>query len=1625
MNNNYVLNYTGQECKEKSPLYKLADPQVGIWEAEKVYPGIGLFNYALSVNFKEEMDYSMLNKALNLIIEKNDGLRLHIVECDDIPKQYVKPYKYIHTDIFDFSSKKIEDIREWMKQRAETPFTLIDTDLFYFAILRAPNAQTALFIKVHHILMDAWSLYNILLNKLTEYYHCLKNNMEIEDSVPCYSNYIAEAEFYKNRTDYKEILNKSKEFWKNEFSTIPGFTVLKPGTGKLESKRKVYKISQELSDKIRLFSSNTGYSPYIIFLSVLSVYICKITSEKDIVVGSIALNRINEAEEKIFGMFVNILPVRINVETNKDFISYLADVKKKWKQVSANQKYALNDITEDYRKKNKAQHKLFDIVLSYQNVKLDTDNMDYECELVENGHQIEALRMHISDRKNSGGFMVEMEYHRDEFTELDIDTIINQFSNILKNVICDNSSVKLCALDMLSDEERSRILEQFNNTNEDYPKDKALHNLFEKQVKLAPESIALIFEGNSLTYRELNEKANSLARVLADRGVKPGDTVGMITERSVEMIIGMLGVLKAGGAYLPLDPTFPEERIGLMLKDSEASLLLFYGGQRQSKIDSKAYNVDYIDLSDRQLYKGDCSNLDINISSGNPAYIIYTSGSTGMPKGVIIEHRSVARTVKNTNYIDISRSDRLLQLSNYAFDGSVFDIYGALLNGAALVLIQKRDIADIARLSDIIKRENVTLFFITTALFNILVDTNLDSLINVRKILVGGERASVEHVRKAVRHLGAGKVINAYGPTETTVFAAYYPINKVEDNAVSIPIGKPLSNTRIYILDEYGNLLPEGVTGELYISGDGVAKGYLNRLELTEEKFVHNPFVFGECTDKLSDCRMYRTGDLGRWLPDGNIEFAGRADKQVKLRGYRIELGEIEACLTAHSAIKEALVIFNEGNPEQKLICAYLVAKKKVSDYELKKHIKQVLPYYMVPSCFVYLDNIPLTSNGKVNIKSLPKPEYTEAEPNYIEPKSKLETLITDAWIKVLGVAKVGVKDDFFLIGGHSLLTMKLVAELKKRNLSLKVTDIYENRTIAKQASLVLAGGGYIPAPEIDPVYELEKETETKSFNIGNIKTDKFKLIKSVVENTDSYTWEELNCFYRPIAIMYEVYGEGYFDIFLFMVGYYSTHMVDGWFTEVFESGIFHEFFEFHENVMKPKTGLSFITESYLNENEMHQKLKGALDENSPVLVPVDLFGLYYTQGYLRSRHRHFIIVKGYDEERGIYHILDNMQLDNGSNTIYKDFCIKAEDLYTMNNMYFEYYYPDIEASHMWVLQKCRALPKDSYSIERLLMDHLQHLRDIENNKSVINYPEYEFLKKISNEIKISMNEATNSFTIFNFKQVYYDLLYKLLKKAGGHSQEISELKFFVRKTSAIWNEIKLAILDAAAGNSMDSDLVRSKINRNISLENKFRLKLMKLIAQLDFGCQLIENSERDLFKLFTVKNYRKAEIIREKEKVVFKLFPHTVYDTWDVQDNAPQLLAHPEMFEDFILEARVKLDKTKQGPYLSGLIVFFENGIKIMFCLDKGYTVSVLCPEKGDSYTLFTTGIPENGAFLRTKKKGSTLSFFIKKDKTESWNKKYEITDCETISSCGIFAKTFEKVKLSAEFSELKYINL
>ncbi|HLP58561.1 MAG TPA: amino acid adenylation domain-containing protein, partial [Candidatus Deferrimicrobium sp.] len=559
-----------------------------------------------------------------------------------------------------------------------------------------------------------------------------------------------------------------------------------------------------------------------------------------------------------------------------------------------------------------------------------------------------------------------------------------------------------------------------------------------------------------ITNCQLNEQAGRLAGWLIDKGVRVNDIIAMVMERSCEMITGILGILKSGGAYLPIDPSYPQERIDYMLKDSGAKIKI----------------GNHFPVSNSLKIASALPHFPAS-NSANLAYIIYTSGSTGKPKGVLTQHFNVLRVVKNTNYIEIVPRDRLLQLSNYAFDGSVFDIYGALLNGAALLLIGNETVSAVDRLAETIRRQQITVFFVTTALFNVLVDFEMASLKNVRKILFGGERVSVEHAGKALSYLGKGKIIHVYGPTETTVYASYFFVDEIAGTAPTIPIGKPLANTMIYILDTNMNPSPIGVSGEIYIGGKGTARGYLNNPELTAEKFDRdlwdnldkqdkNKSFFGgkgAIFSKKAPC-FYKTGDLGRWLADGNIEFLGRIDNQVKLRGFRVELSEIESHLLKIEGLKEALVLLKEGFPGTgQYLCAYLVTGKRLPDPELRELLAKSLPYYMIPAHFVYLEKMPLTANGKIDVRALPEPSI-EKEGAFQAPRDNVEEKMASLWAEVLGIPKkaLNIDADFFQMGGHSLKATLLAAKIHKTfQVNVSLTEIFKTPTIRGLANYINA----------------------------------------------------------------------------------------------------------------------------------------------------------------------------------------------------------------------------------------------------------------------------------------------------------------------------------------------------------------------------------------------------------------------------------------------------------------------------------------------------------------------------------------------------------------------------------------
>jgi aspartate racemase len=654
--------------------------------------------------------------------------------------------------------------------------------------------------------------------------------------------------------------------------------------------------------------------------------------------------------------------------------------------------------------------------------------------------------------EENGGLRGYFEYNTDLFDAPTIERMRGHFKTLLQGII-DDPDRPISDLPLLTEAEIHQVLIEWNATQSDHPQNKCIHQLFEEQADRAPESVAVIFENQQLDYRALNDRANQLARFLRRQGVGTEARVAICLKRSTEMIVGLLAVLKAGGAYVPLDPEYPKERLAFMLKDAQASALLT---QRSLLENLPAQNVRAVCLDEHwpEIARESKENPINGTTPESLAYVMYTSGSTGKPKGVEVLHRGVVRLLFGVDYIDLNPDQTLLHLAPSSFDASTFEIWGALLHGARCVLFPN-NVPSPAELGVMLQKHRVSTLWLTASLFNLVIDEAPTVLSGVRQLLTGGEPLSVPHVRRALALLRETKIINGYGPTESTTFACCYRVpDRLDETINSIPIGRPIGNTQVYILDEHLSPVPVGAHGEIYIGGDGLARGYFNRPELTAEKFIRNPFS-GDSTSCL-----YRTGDRGRYLPDGNIEFLGRIDDQVKIRGYRIELGEIEATLGEHPMVREAVAMAREDTPGDRRLVAYIVLAQVTSQKaeELRNFLKGKLPEHMIPSALVFLESLPVTPNGKVDRKALPAPDQSrpELERAFVAPRIPLEERLARIWGEVLKLEKVGIHDNFFDLGGNSLLATQVISRIRTAlDAEVPLRAMFEAPTMAELAAVI------------------------------------------------------------------------------------------------------------------------------------------------------------------------------------------------------------------------------------------------------------------------------------------------------------------------------------------------------------------------------------------------------------------------------------------------------------------------------------------------------------------------------------------------------------------------------------------
>ncbi len=1053
---------------------KLTYPQLSIWHTEMVFPNTGFGNIAGTARINGEVDFELLENAINQVVRENDSYRIRIEEGEGIEKQYFAEYRYFKVEFFDFSGAGAnEEYGKWSSFKTVEPFDLHNSDLYYFALFKISENEGGFFYKTHHLISDAWTGVT-QISKIMEYYSRFRNDMKIiPESNPSYIDFVTAEEEYLESKRFDE----HKRFWSEKFSTVPEFLSFKTRGAvykNLKASRKSIKISHELAVNIHEFCISNKQSPFITFLSILYIFISRITSKSDIVLGTPVLNRTNAREKRMTGMFINILPVRYAVDCEQSLISFADALSKEWITLLRNQKYPYELIQKEFRERHQITDSLSDVVLSYQNVKLDRDEFteDYELSWHFCGYQTNSLQIHVRDWDDTGTYVLDFDYLEDVFGTDEIERMSRYFVNLLKEAVS-HPREKLSKMNILPETETKQVLYDFNDTDKDYPRDKTIIQLFEIQADKNFNNIAVEFNNKKLTYKELNIRANSLASILREKGVKSDSIVGISMDRSVELVIGILGILKAGGAYLPINPKYPAARIDYILKDSGTQILLINGSLNGS-ID---FEGEILDMGTVQLNTYEQDN-PVNINKPEDlAYVIYTSGSTGEPKGVMIEHRSLVNFLYSMYEMydcDFNAGDRCLSLTNISFDASVCEIFMPLVFGACLVLNSDSDYLDVVKLSEIIVQKSINFTYIPPSMLKELsrLLKKYPDRVKLDKMFVGAEPIKVSVMAEYLSINPCMKILNGYGPTETTIVASFYPFSLEEDKESCILIGKPVNNTKIYILDKEMLPVPVNVTGEIYIAGDCLARGYLNNSEATGKKFVHNPFSGG---------RMYRSGDHARWLPDGNIQFIGRADNQVKIRGLRIELGEIENLLSKMSCITATAVIAKQDEEGNKYLCAYFTATENLSKNEITAHLLKFMPEYMVPGFFIQLAEMPLTYNGKINKLLLPEPDrQNNVNKDFSPPSNEVEENLLKAWQKVLKITGIGVKDNLFEYGIDSLTIMRVLVEVLEYGWNVAMQDFYRYPTIESMADIIMfknPGAAYEESPAADQNISLQGKT--------------------------------------------------------------------------------------------------------------------------------------------------------------------------------------------------------------------------------------------------------------------------------------------------------------------------------------------------------------------------------------------------------------------------------------------------------------------------------------------------------------------------------------------------------------------
>lgn len=1045
----------GISPREEDEAPVLSFSQQRLWFLDQLISNSPLYNVPVAVRLEGHLNVAALQQSLTEIVRRHKVLRTRYELVDGAPLPVIANTYSVDLNFHDLASgsptqdEKVAEER--IKQDSNLPFDLKQGPVLRTSLYRLNENVHIFVVVIHHIAFDGWSA-SLFLTELKVLYsaYCEGRRSPLRELPLQYEDFAA----WQRKWLQGAALEAQLSYWTRQLSGIPEALAMPAdySADKITHRGAglSFALSGALMHRIAELSQSENASVFMTLLASFQLLLHRYSGQSTVIVGTPIANRKQSEIEGLIGFFGNTLALRSDLSQGLTFRQLLRQVRAVTLDGYANQDLPFERLVQElHLDRTLNQHPVFQVMFSLQNLRHETLTMQgLRGRLIDTESEWVKFALHLSLIEQPDGTTGTLRYSTDIFTSETAARMLENWQCLMHEIVR-NADAEALRLPLLTSSQREKVIVGWNQTQREFDRAGWIHELFEQQVKAAPRNVALITETESLSYQELNSRSNRLAHRLQELNVGPESRVGVYMERSADMVAALLAILKAGGAYVPLDPSYPPERLEYMMKDAALELVLT---QQRFEPALKAYNLRLISVDSiwEQISHDSSGNLNTHLTGENLAYIIYTSGSTGQPKGAMNRHQGIRnRLLWMQEYLSLTSADRILQKTPFSFDVSVWEFFWPLLAGAGLVMARPGGHQDGKYLKDVIAEQRITvLHFVPSMLEVFLEEDNLESCSSMRHVICSGEALSWKLAERFLGRMTA-ELHNLYGPTEAAVDVTYWRCRR-DSQLRKIPIGRPIANLEMYVLDPELLPVPQGVNGELYIGGAGVGRGYWNKPQLTAERFIPHPFQTGE--------RLYRTGDSGKWLSSGVIEYTGRVDHQIKLRGYRIELGEIESALRRHAHIRDAVVVAREDHPGKKQLAAYLMTEpgNTLPEADLQCFLRQKLPEYMIPATFLFLERFPLLANGKIDRKALPAPAQSEIPHGLTGPRDAIEVELCNIWQEVLSIPEVGIDQNFFALGGHSLSAIQLVSRIKKRlQHEIPVSALFQFSTVAEVASLV------------------------------------------------------------------------------------------------------------------------------------------------------------------------------------------------------------------------------------------------------------------------------------------------------------------------------------------------------------------------------------------------------------------------------------------------------------------------------------------------------------------------------------------------------------------------------------------